>query len=154
VVLGATVARDERVVNALRNRRGLHGGIAGPMEAFLAARGMRTLAVRLDRAEATAAELEIRLSDHPGVDVVRYPGFGSMISFDVKGGAKVAERVCARVHTIVPATSLGGVETTIERRAKWALEEHLPPGLLRLSVGLEHVEDLWDDLYAALGAKK
>ncbi|MBA3653502.1 MAG: PLP-dependent transferase, partial [Actinobacteria bacterium] len=151
VVMGAAVAVQDDMIDALRTRRSLHGGVPGPMEAFLAARGLRTLAVRLERAETTAVELEVRLADHSAVEVVRYPGFGSMVSFDVEGGAKAADRVCEQVQVIVPATSLGGVETTIERRSKWALETHLPPGLLRLSVGLEHVEDLWDDLARALG---
>jgi len=83
---------------------------------------------------------------------VRFPGFGAMLSFDVRGGARAADKVCQSVKVIVPATSLGGVESTIERRAKWALEDYLPPGLLRLSVGLEHVDDLWDDLSQALGS--
>ena len=88
VVMGATVATDEKLLAALRNRRSLHGAVAGPMEAFLAARGLRTLAVRLDRVEAAATELELRLSDHPAVENVRYPGFGSVVSFDVRGGAQ------------------------------------------------------------------
>lgn len=151
VVMGATVATDEKLLASLRNRRGLHGAVAGPMEAFLAARGMRTLPVRLERAEASASELEVRLADHRGIDNVRYPGFGTVLSFDVQGGAKAADRVCERVKLIAHATSLGGVESTIERRSKWALEENLPPGLLRLSVGLEHVDDIWADLAQALG---
>jgi cystathionine gamma-synthase len=150
VVMGAVVTRDDELLGALANRRGLHGAIPGPMEAFLAARGLRTLAVRLDRAEATAAELARRLGAHSAVEVARYPGFGAMVSFDVAGGAVAADRVCDRVQVVVPATSLGGVESSIERRAKWALEDHLPPGLLRLSVGLEHVDDLWTDLERAL----
>jgi cystathionine gamma-synthase len=153
VVMGATVARDDAVYAALVNRRGLHGAVPGPMEAFLAARGLRTLAVRLDRAEATARTLDALLRQHPSVETVRYPGFGSMLSFDVRGGAEEAEAVCARTRVIVPATSLGGVETTMERRFKWALEDHLPPNLLRLSVGIEHVDDLWADLDAALAGR-
>jgi cystathionine gamma-synthase len=150
VVMGAVVAADDALLDSLRVRRSLHGAIAGPMEAFLAARGLRTLAVRLDRAEATARDLADRLGAHPSVEVARYPGFGAMVSFDVAGGAGPADAVCERVEIIVPATSLGGVETSIERRAKLALEDHVPPGLLRLSVGLEHVDDLWADLTQAL----
>jgi cystathionine gamma-synthase len=150
VVMGATVASAEHLVDALHDRRRLHGAIPGPMEAFLAVRGLRTLPVRLDRAEATATELAARLGAHPRVDVARYPGFSSVVSFDVQGGADAADAVCARVALIVDATSLGGVESTMERRGKGALEEYLPPGLIRLSVGLEHVEDLWADLERAL----
>jgi cystathionine gamma-synthase len=152
VVMGATVTADASLLDQLVDRRGLHGGIPGPMETFLALRGMRTLAVRLDRAEASARVLAERLAGHAAVEVVRYPGSGAVVSFDVRGGADAAESVCERAALIATATSLGGVETTMERRAKWALESYLPPGLIRLSVGLEHVDDLWQDLEQALGA--
>jgi cystathionine gamma-synthase len=104
------------------------------------------------------------------VESVRYPGlpdaaghelatrqmrgFGTMLAFEVRGGAPAADAVCAAVELIVTATSLGGVESLIERRARWPGEEHTPPGLLRLSVGLEHVEDLWADLEPALAAAR
>ena len=103
-----------------------------------------------------------RLRRHPAVTRVRYPGlpddpghqraaaqmdgFGAMLSFEVAGGADAADAVCAAVRIVTSATSLGGVESTMERRAKLAGQEHVPPGLLRLSVGIEHVEDLWNDL--------
>jgi cystathionine gamma-synthase len=77
-------------------------------------------------------------------------GFGGVVSFEVAGGADAADRVLERLAIIVPATSLGGVETLIERRARWPTEEGIPPGLLRMSVGLEAVEDLWADLSGAL----
>jgi cystathionine gamma-synthase len=73
-----------------------------------------------------------------------------MVSFEVAGNAEVAERVCQSVEVITPGTSLGGVETLIERRARWLGESHLPATLLRLSVGLEHPDDLWRDLDRAL----
>jgi cystathionine gamma-synthase len=152
VVMGVAVARDEALVQSLRSRRSLHGAIPGPVETFLALRGLRTLPVRLERAQATAAELAGRLGGHPEVEKVRYPGFATVVSFDVAGGAPAADAVCAAVRLIVPATSLGGVETMVERRGKVAGEEHLPPGLIRMSVGLEHVDDLWADLEQALGA--
>jgi cystathionine gamma-synthase len=151
-VMGVAVARDDALVQSLRSRRALHGGIPGPVETFLALRGLRTLPVRLERAQATAAELARRLGEHAKVEKVRYPGFATVVSFDVAGGAPVADKVCAAVRLIVPATSLGGVETMVERRGKVAGEEHLPPGLIRMSVGLEHVDDLWADLEQALGA--
>jgi len=150
VVMGVAVAREEALVQSLRSRRSLHGGIPGPVETFLALRGLRTLPVRLERAQATAAELARRLGEHPNVEKVRYPGFATVVSFDVVGGAPAADKVCAAVRLIVPATSLGGVETMVERRGKVAGEEHLPPGLVRMSVGLEHVDDLWSDLEQAL----
>jgi cystathionine gamma-synthase len=168
VVMGAVVTTSGELLESFRRRRSLHGGIPGPMEAFLALRGVRTLDVRLERAQSNAAELARRLVEHPQVERVRYPGladdpghalaskqmagFGAMLSIEVRGGAEAAEAVCGRVQLLVPATSLGGVETLIERRGRWEGEQHLPPGLLRISVGIENIEDLWRDLDAALGA--
>jgi len=77
-------------------------------------------------------------------------GFGAMMSFEGVGGAAAADAVCTGVRVVVSATSLGGIESTIERRAKLAGQEHIPPGLIRMSVGVEHVEDLWADLDRAL----
>ncbi|MDQ6615094.1 MAG: PLP-dependent transferase [Actinomycetota bacterium] len=166
IVLGAAVTRSEGMLEKLRSRRSLHGAIPGPMETFLALRGLRTLAVRLERAQSTAAELAERLAARPGVFGVRYPGlpdhpghklaarqmrgFGTMVAFEVAGGAEAAEAVCQSVQVVTPGTSLGGVETLIERRARWSADSHLPPALLRLSVGLEHPDDLWRDLDQAL----
>jgi cystathionine gamma-synthase len=168
VVLGAAVTRRADLVRALALRRSLHGAVPGPLEAWLALRGVRTLAVRLQRAQANASELAHRLAAHPAVERVRYPGlpehpghelavkqmrgFGAMVAFEARGGAEAAEEVCSRVRVCVHATSLGGVETLIERRGKWASESYLPPGLVRLSVGIEDVEDLWSDLGGALTA--
>lgn len=169
VVLGAVVARDGDARDRLAWHRSMHGAIPGPMEVFLALRGLRTLAVRLERCQATAGELARRLVGHPAVDVVRYPGlpehpghavaarqmrgFGGVVAFDVAGGAPMADAVCAAVRLIVPSTSLGGVESQIERRNRWEGEESTPAGLLRLSVGLEHVDDLWSDLSQALNRR-
>jgi cystathionine gamma-synthase len=166
VVLGAAVTRREDVAGLLAARRSLHGAIPGAWEAWLTLRGIRTLAVRLERAQSNAADLARRLSTHPRVEVVRYPGladhaghalacrqmrgFGTVVAFDVAGGAEAAEEVVAGVRLATAATSLGGVETLIERRGRWAGEGALPPGLVRLSVGIEDVEDLWQDLDAAL----
>jgi len=152
VVLGVAVARSPELAERLRSYRTLHGSIPGPMETYLALRGLRTLAVRLERASATAGELARRLAAHPAIDEVRYPGFGTMLAPLVRGGAEAADAVCAALRLAVPATSLGGVETLIERRGKYAGDEATPPGLLRVSVGLEHVEDLWADLDRALGS--
>lgn len=122
--------------------------------------------MRAATAAESAQELANRLEAHTRVERVRYPGlashpthhiatqqlnsFGSIISFDVAGGATAADSVCARVQLVRHATSFGAVESTIERRAAVPGQHHLPPGPLRLSVGIEHIEDLWDDLSQAL----
>ena len=163
---GALVARDPQLAARLHRRRTLSGAVPGALDAFLALRGLRTLPLRLQRAQANAGELARRLAGHPAVERVRYPGlpgdpgharaaaqmdgFGAMLSFEVRGGADAAERVCAATRLVVHATSLGGVETTMEPRARQPGEEALPPGLIRLSVGCEHVGDLWADLRQAL----
>ena len=157
VILGATVVADTERGRGLGMRlhrhRTLHGAIAGPMEVFLALRGLRTLALRFERACASAAELAGRLEDHPAVARVRYPGSGAMLSIDVAGDAQVAERVCAATRVWFHSTSLGGVESQLERRRRQPSEpETVPDNLIRLSVGIEHVEDLWADLDAALKA--
>ena len=162
---GITIARDPALAGRLHSRRGLSGATPGALEAFLALRGLRTLALRLDRGQSNASELARRLEDHPAVTRVRYPGlpgdpghrsaaaqmagFGAMLAFEV-ADAPAADRICHAVQVIVHATSLGGVETTIERRSKLPGQGHLPPGLLRLSVGCEHIDDLWLDLNTAL----
>jgi cystathionine gamma-synthase len=163
---GIAIARDQALAGRLCHRRGLTGATPGALEAFLALRGLRTLALRLDRGQANAAELARRLDEHPAVSRVRYPGlpgdpghrtaaaqmtgFGAVLAFEV-ADALTADRLCRAVRVIVHATSLGGVESTIERRSKLPGQEHLPPGLLRLSVGCEHIDDLWNDLSTALG---
>lgn len=153
VLLGAVVTADDGRYDVMLRRRTLHGAIPGPMEAWLALRGLRTLDVRLVRACQSAAELAARLSAHPGVERVRYPGSGAMVSIDVRGGAAAADAATAAVRLWTHATSLGGVESLVERRRKYPAESHaVPEGLLRLSVGIEDVEDLWRDLDAALRA--
>jgi cystathionine gamma-synthase len=166
LLMGAVVAASDNTFEALKERRSLSGGVAVPFEAWLALRGLRTLPARLERASTTAAELASRLQRHAAVDRVRYPGlvdhpghalaarqmdgFGAMVSFEVAGGADAADGVCTRLKLLTPATSLGGVETLIERRAKYQGEDATPAGLLRMSVGQEDVEDLWEDLDCAL----
>jgi cystathionine gamma-synthase len=152
VQLGVVVTRHERVYERLDDHRRLHGAIPGPMEAWLALRGLRTLALRVDRAQASARVLAERLSAHPAVAVVRYPGWGSMVSVELVGGRDAADRLTERVRLWVHATSLGGVESTLERRRRWASESTtVSEALVRMSVGIEDVEDLWADLAAALG---
>ena len=107
--------------------------------------------MRLERAQATAQELVRRLEGHPALEEVRYPGFGAIVSIVVRGGADAADAAVGRSRLWLPATSLGGVESTWERRRRWPLEHQtIPEGLVRLSVGLEHVDDLHADLVAAL----
>ena len=151
VLMGAVVAASDELADAAVHRRSLHGAIPAPLETFLALRGLRTLPVRLERAQATAQDLVRRLADHPALDEVRYPGFGAIVSIVVRGGAEPADALVQRTRLWVHATSLGGVESTFERRRRWALEQPtIPEGLVRLSVGLEHVDDLHRDLVAAL----
>ena len=151
VVLGACVTGDASLTERLRRHRTLRGAIPGPLETWLALRGMRTLPLRVERAGQTAAALVSRLGDHPAVTRVRYPGFGAMVSIEVRGGADGAERVCAATRLWVHSTSLGAVESQLERRRRIPIEpEVVPENLIRLSVGIEDVEDLWRDLSAAL----
>lgn len=169
VVLGAALADDDDLHARLHAYRTLHGAIAGPFEVWLALRGLRTLALRVERAQANAAELARRLSEHPGVAEVRHPslpsdpghdraarlmdGFGAIIGLRPVGGPEAADRVVAALELWVPATSLGGVESTLERRRRFATESlTVPEDLLRMSVGIEDVEDLWADLDQALRA--
>lgn len=153
-LLGAVVVSPDRpdLLERVRTYRTLHGAIPGPMEAWLVLRGVRTLHVRLERASATAELLVDRLEGHPAVERVRYPGFGAMVSIEVAGGADEAEAVCSAVRVWSHSTSLGGVESQIERRRRHPLEvDTVPENLLRLSVGVEDPEDLWEDLAQALG---
>jgi len=159
---GVVTVRDANLWTSMRQARELTGATPGTLETFLAARGARTLALRLERAQHNAMILAERLARHPNVALTRYPGlashptheaarrqlkgFGTIISFDVRGDAPAADAVCAGLQLIQHATSLGAVESTIERRASIPGQEHLPPTLLRLSVGIEAVEDLWADL--------
>jgi cystathionine gamma-synthase len=152
LLLGAVIAADPAFGQRLLARRQATGATPGVLEAYLALRGLRTLPARLDRMEATARELARRLGDHRRVTRVRYPGTGSMVSFETAGSGDDAERVCERLGLIVHATSLGGVESTMERRARYGSERAAgtPDSLLRLSVGLEHLDDVWRDLEQAL----
>jgi cystathionine gamma-synthase len=158
VVSCARAEDDEQ----LRDFRTASGIVAAPDTAWLLLRGLKTLALRVERQSATALELARRLAGHPKVERVRYPGlgdevaeryveaFGPLLSFDV-AGAEAAESVERSLAVIENATSLGGVGSTLEARARWE-GDRVPPGLLRLSVGLEHVDDLWRDLAQALDA--
>lgn len=166
VVLGAVVTSSAGLREELHTERSMRGGIAGPFEVWLALRGLRTLAVRLDRAQANAQAIAERLATHPAVVETRYPGlpddpgharaaaqmngFGAIISFTVESADK-ATAIAEAVRLWTPATSLGGVESLIERRRRHPSEPAtVPEGLIRLSVGIENLDDLWADLEAAL----
>ena len=150
LVLGLAAAASSELATRLRESRALRGGAPGALETFLALRGIRTLGVRLEAMEVNARRLAERLRAHPNVAAVHYPGFGAVISFEVRDGDEAADRACGRVTLIRHATSLGGVETTMERRSGYPASEHLPPGLIRMSVGIEDPDDLWSDLSGAI----
>ncbi|MFT7648477.1 MAG: cystathionine gamma-synthase [Candidatus Poriferisodalaceae bacterium] len=166
LLAGALVVADADLHAELHHRRLLHGGSIGAMEAFLTIRGIRTFPLRMERAQANAAELARRLDAHGSVSTVRYPGlesdphhataagfmtgFGAMISFDVAAGGDAASAVCEKAKLINHATSLGGIESTMERRSVVPGQETIPAGLIRFSVGCEDLDDLWADLQQAL----
>jgi len=174
VVLGALVTSNPDIRSALLHHRTIHGGIAGPFESWLALRGLRTLALRIERSQASAMVLAERLAAHPRLESLRFPGlpedpghqrataqmkgFGSIICIQVApvdgmSGADAADAVVRAVKLWLPATSLGGVESLIERRRRHTAEpSDVPENLVRLSVGIENVEDLWADLKQALDA--
>ena len=169
VIAGALVtAQLDETWAHLQRIRASHGMILGPFEAFLLIRGMRTLDLRVRAACSSALDLATRFSAHPLIEAVLYPGlpshpqhalacaqmrggFGGMLSIRVKGGEAHAIATAARVHLWKRATSLGGVESLIEHRASIeGASSPCPPDLLRLSVGIEDVDDLFADLDAAL----
>lgn len=152
LLMGAIVTRSEELHAVLKGRRDLVGAIPGAFEAWLALRGLRTLPLRIERAQANAEELVRRLRERSDVTEVRYPGFGAMIALVLPSG-EIADLVQHSTKLWVYATSLGGVESTLERRRRWKSEPAtIPEGLIRLSVGIEDVEDLWEDLAQALDA--
>jgi cystathionine gamma-synthase len=170
VVAGALCfGEDDALASRARKIRQAHGLILHPFEAFLLIRGLRTLDLRVRAAADNAMELASRLSNHAAVSAVLYPGlphhpghdvarrqmkggFGGMLSIRVRGGAEAAIATAARVSLWKRATSLGGVESLIEHRASIeGAGSPCPPDLLRLSAGVEDVEDLWRDIDDALG---
>ena len=165
VLGGAVVTRDEDLARDLRDWRTAGGGIPGPFESWLVLRGMKTLDLRITRQSENASRIADFLAAHPRVTAVHYPGlrpsaaakaqmsrgFGPLLSFELAGAAADADAVVAAAQLVVPATSLGGVESSWERRARWA-GETAPETLIRLSAGIEPVEDLLADIGAALNA--
>ena len=147
-LLGAVVCKREEDATRLREFRTRSGIIAAPDPCYLLLRGLKTLELRVTRQTDSARELARRLEGHPKVQVVRYAGIGGLLSFDV-ADADAARRVETSLRLITNATSLGGVDSVLEARARWE-GDRVPPGLLRLSAGLEPVDALWQDLQNAL----
>jgi cystathionine gamma-synthase len=147
-LLGAVVCKREGDAARLVEFRTRTGIVAAPDPCFLLLRGLKTLGVRVQRQTESARELARRLAEHPNVSLVRYAGIGGLLSFDV-AGAEEARHVETSLRLITNATSLGSVDSLLESRARWE-GDRVPPGLLRLSVGLEPVDDLWQDLAGAL----
>jgi cystathionine gamma-synthase len=168
LLLGVAVARADDVAARLRDTRTMSGAVPGTLDAWLALRGLRTLALRIERAQSTALVLARRLAERDDLEWIRFPGLagdpahavaarllagpGTVLSFEMTGGEERAEAVCNAVEVIGHAASLGGVETLIERHGRWRCAGDTAPGLLRMSVGCEHPEDLWRDLDRALSA--
>lgn len=162
-LFGHVAGRDERVMARVRDWRRLSGAVPGAMEAWLVHRGLETLEVRLARMCASAGVIAARLADHAAVRAIRFPGlagdpshdlarrqmadFGFLIGVTLKD-ATAAEAFLARAAFMVRATSFGATHTSGERRARWG--DAVPEGFLRLSIGVEPVETLWDDMAAAL----
>ena len=171
LLLGSVSTNDKTLYGRLEQARRYSGSIAGPFEAWLALRGLRTFALRMQRSQENALELANRLVKDPRVLKVRYPGlvtdpyheraksfmkgFGAMISFEVNATTAQIDQMCDFSKLITNATSLGGVESIWERRRRWATESHtIPENLIRFSVGIESVDDLWSDIQFAFTAAK
>jgi cystathionine gamma-synthase len=172
VIGGAVVVADEALGEQLRFIQKATGAVAGPFDAWLVLRGVKTLPVRMDRHCANAHEVAVFLHGHPAVGAVHYPGlptdpghgvaakqmrnFGGMVSFTVRAGEDAAVEVCGRTKLFTLAESLGGVESLIEHPARMThasaagSELEVPADLIRLSVGIESADDLVADLAAAL----
>jgi len=171
VVLGSLSTNNPELFKAIEDARKFNGSIPGPFEAWLALRGIRTFPLRFQRASENALEIAKRLSAHPLVTRVRYPGlpsdpqhakakafmkgFGAIVSFEYDGDGAATDKVCESSKIVTYATSLGGVESLWERRRRWPIESaSVPEALIRLSLGCEDVDDLWADIDAALHAAK
>jgi cystathionine gamma-synthase len=164
VLLGVAVCRRDDHYERLLEFRGRTGIVAAPDVAWLLLRSLPTLELRVRRQSETALELARRLSRHPAVERVYYPGlggdvaaryldggFGGLLSFEVRGGAHAARRVETSTRLIANATSLGGVKSALETRHRWE-GDRVPENLVRLSVGLESADELWADLEHALSS--
>jgi cystathionine gamma-synthase len=172
VVGGALVTGDAALGDELAFHQNSMGAVAGPFDAWLVLRGIKTLGVRMDRHCSNAQRIVEFLVDHPAVDRVLYPGlpshpghdiaarqmrgFGGMVSFTLRGGEETALKVCGLVSVFTLGESLGGVESLIEHPGRMTHASvagsplEVPNDLVRLSVGIENIEDLLDDLASAL----
>jgi cystathionine gamma-synthase len=167
LLLGVVVAKDRASAEPLDHHRHLHGATPGALETYLTLRGIRTLPLRIQRAQENALELATRLAAHPEIERVRYcglpddPGYermrafmagpGGVLAFEPAGGADRADALCHATELFTHATSFGGVESTLERRKRWSEEsDEVPESLIRVNVGCEHLDDLWHDLEHAL----
>ena len=171
LLLGSTSTNDPALNVRLEQARRYGGAIAGPFEAWLALRGLRTFSLRMKKSQENAMDLAHRLEKHPAVSRVRYPGlasdpfheraksfmkgFGAVVSFEVKATVEQIDLMCNSAKFITNATSLGGVESLWERRRRWKTEsETIPENLIRFSVGIENADDLWADIQSAMAAAK
>ena len=171
LLLGSTSTNDAALNVRLEQARRYGGAIAGPFEAWLALRGLRTFSLRMKKSQENAMDLAQRLVKHPAISRVRYPGlatdpyheraksfmkgFGAVVSFEVKATVEQIDLMCNSSKLITNATSLGGVESLWERRRRWKTEsETIPENLIRFSVGIEHPDDIWADIQSAMAAAK
>jgi len=173
VLAGALVcAAPDALWERVRHERGYRGAVLGPFEAWLLARGMRTLFLRVRQSSAAAHHIAERLVDHPAVRAVMYPGlthhphhdvaarqmhdgFGMLVSIRLRGGPDAARRVLGRLELFTDATSLGSVESLAEHRSMVeGAGTPVPDDLLRLSIGIEHAPDLLTDLRHALDPER
>lgn len=171
LLLGSTSTNDPALNVRLEQARRYGGAIAGPFEAWLALRGLRTFSLRMKKSQENAMDLAQRLEKHPAISRVRYPGltsdpfheraksfmkgFGAVVSFEVKASVEQIDLMCNSAKLITNATSLGGVESLWERRRRWKTEsETIPVNLIRFSVGIENADDLWADIQSAMAAAK
>jgi cystathionine gamma-synthase len=172
VVGGALVLADDELAETVAYHQNAMGAVAGPFDSWLVLRGIKTLGVRMDRHCANAARVAELLTSHPRVTEVFYPGlpehpghevaakqmkaFGGMVSFRVAGGEEEAVALCDRTEVFILGESLGGVESLIEHPGRMTHASvagsplEVPGDLVRLSVGIEAVEDLVEDLTRAL----
>jgi cystathionine gamma-synthase len=147
-LVGVAVCKRAEDASRLLEFRSRTGPVPSADTAWLVLRGLQTLEVRMARQTETAGLIADRLRNQRAVQIVRYPGFGGLMSFDVVDAAS-ARRVETSTTLIANTTSLGGVTSRIEARERWE-GARVPPGLLRVSVGLEDAEELWSDLEQAL----
>jgi cystathionine gamma-synthase len=171
LLLGSTSTNDPALNVRLEQARRYGGAIAGPFEAWLALRGLRTFSLRMKKSQENAMDLAQRLVKDPAISRVRYPGlatdpyheraksfmkgFGAVISFEVEATVEQIDLMCNSSKLITNATSLGGVESLWERRRRWKTEsETIPENLIRFSVGIENADDLWADIQSAMAAAK